>query len=479
MSSAVAVKPDQRQRPRVESKPGWVSSQADDAAFFAAAYGLAPDPWQRHVLDGWLGETASGRWAVGRAGLAVPRQNGKNAVLEIRELYGMVALGEKFLHTAHEVKTARKAFLRLAGFFDNKREWPELYELVDRTAGGIRRTNGQEAITLTNGGSVEFVARSRGSGRGYTVDVLVCDEAQELTDEQLEALLPTISSAPTGNPQILLTGTPPPPGAAAEVFERTRGQALAGGSARLGWDEWSMDDDDDVDDRDVWYATNPALGIRLGLEAVETERETFSEDGFARERLGSWTRQASLSPIDPDVWHESQDRKSRRAGKVAFAVDMPPEGNSATIAVAGRRQDGRWHVEVVEQAPGTAWVPERLADLHRNHKAPVMLDPGSPAGSLLPSLADADVPVETVTGREMAAACVAFLDDVNEDRVRHIGQPVLSTAAAAARRRNVGESWAWHRRNVDSDISPLVAVTLARWCASKNIVQKKRSGRVI
>src|SRR5690606_40084508 len=71
-----------------------------------------------------------------------------------RSLYGMVALGEKFLHTAHEVKTARKAFLRIASFFENPRRWPELAELVKE----IRRTNGQEAVVLHNGGSVEFVA---------------------------------------------------------------------------------------------------------------------------------------------------------------------------------------------------------------------------------------------------------------------------------------------------------------------------------
>ena len=46
---------------------------------------------------------------------------------------------------------------------------------------------------LKNGGSIEFIARSKSSGRGFTVDVLVCDEAQELTDEQMEAIQPAIS----------------------------------------------------------------------------------------------------------------------------------------------------------------------------------------------------------------------------------------------------------------------------------------------
>jgi hypothetical protein len=69
----------------------------------------------------------------------VPRQNGKNALIEVRELFGMVGRGEKFLHTAHEVKTARKAFKRLQHFFGTKPDdpgakFPELNALVPRSA---------------------------------------------------------------------------------------------------------------------------------------------------------------------------------------------------------------------------------------------------------------------------------------------------------------------------------------------------------
>jgi phage terminase large subunit-like protein len=193
---------------------------------------LAPDEWQRFVLEDWLARGGKGgKFASLTCGLSVPRQNGKNAILEMRELFGIVQLGEKFLHTAHEVKTARKAFIRLASFFENERKWPELAELVK----DIRRTNGQEAIVLTNGGSVEFVARSKGSGRGFTVDVLVCDEAQELSDDALEALMPTTSASPQQNPQWIFTGTPPGPTANGEVFSRTRDDALSGKSSRLCW----------------------------------------------------------------------------------------------------------------------------------------------------------------------------------------------------------------------------------------------------
>src|SRR5699024_9206431 len=133
--------------------------------------------------EAWM-RRKGGRWAAGRWGLAVPRQNGKNGVLEAVELYFMAVLGLKILHTAHEVKTARKAFIRIASFFENERKYPELAGMVKE----VRKTNGQEAIVLHNGGSVEFIARSKGSGRGFTVDVLVCDEAQEYSEDAQAAL---------------------------------------------------------------------------------------------------------------------------------------------------------------------------------------------------------------------------------------------------------------------------------------------------
>ena len=151
-STAVVLRGEQT--PLVRLQPVAVSSaDADDAIMLGASYGLKPDEWQELVLRGWLGRRRDGKWASSRCGLSCPRQNGKNAVVEIRELFGIITLGEKWLHTAHEVKTARKAFLRLVSFFENERKYPELAELVE----SIRKANGQEAIFLKNGGSVEFV----------------------------------------------------------------------------------------------------------------------------------------------------------------------------------------------------------------------------------------------------------------------------------------------------------------------------------
>lgn len=462
------------QAPRVHERPRASKTFGDLAADFAASYELAPDPWQQIVLDDWLAEKA-GRWASLTCGLSVPRQNGKNALLEVRELFGMVGRGEKFLHTAHEVKTARKAFKRLQHFFgtrpdDPGAKFPELNALVTE----VRNVNGQEAIFLRNGGSVEIVARSKNSARGFTVDVLVMDEAQEMSEDDLEALMPTTSSAPLRNPQWIFTGTPPGPNANGEIFTRVRNEALSGKAVRLAWHEWSAEPDSDLDDRDEWRKVNPALiNGRLQFEVIEGERARFSDDGFGRERLGMWAVAGSSAVIDPQSWAEVADAASMPVESLALAVDVSPDRTMASVGLGGLRPDGRWHVELDEQRRGMGWiVPWVVKRCERNAIRAVVIDGMSPAASLIDELARAGVKVTTTSARDMATACGTFYDAVMDARLAHTDQPQVNAALSVARKRPIGDAWGWNRKNSDSDITPLVAVTLALWGAQNSNVKK-------
>lgn len=468
-SSSVCVSANQR--PRLHVAPKADSTFGDLAAGFSSDYDLTLDPWQQLVLDDWLSVTA-GLWSSLDCGLSCPRQNGKNGILEVRELFGMVGRGEKFLHTAHEVKTARKAFKRLQHFFgkrvdDPAAKFPELNALVVE----LRNVNGQEAIYLRNGGSVEIVARSKNSGRGFTADVLVIDEAQEMSDEDLEALLSTTSAAPLGNPQWIFTGTPPGPKANGEVFTRTRTVALGDGPVRTCWHEWSACDPGgldgiDLDDQDVWHATNPSLGAgragELQLTVIEGERAKFSAAGFARERLGVWEVQSVGEQIIPGaLWGVCGLDEVIPEGRVAYAIDASPDLASASIAAS----DGN-AVVVLENHPGVAWLPSKLAEIIAEKPGTVGLDPKGPISALLVDLAEHDIEWSEVTPQEHAQACGGLLAAVLNGRgVRHESQPILDAAVTGATRRPYGDAWAWNRRTAKVDISPLVAVTLARWLA--------------
>lgn len=442
----------------------------DEAVDLARGYGLPPDVWQATTVRNWLARRADGRLAAGRCGQSVPRQNGKNANIEIVQLHKMVMQGRKILHTAHEVKTARKAFRRLASFFENPRRYPELAARVVE----IRKANGQEAILLSNGGSCEFSARSRGAARGFTADDLFCDEAQELTDEQLEALLPTISAAPTGDPQQYFLGTPPSEAMAGEVFRRIRATGVEGKDRRLCWEEWSIADDMDPHEgvrrwRELAAATNPALGVRLNITTVEDEMKAMSPEGFCRERLGQWLSRSKLGPFPAGSWEGGIDASSTIAAdsRLMWCVDVSGDRRTSHIAVAGLRADGRPQVEVAASRVGTAWVVDWIRD-RASAESPmqvVVQERGAPASSLIDELRQLDhVSVLPWGGADLGNATARLFDLVRDGALAHLPQPVLDVAAASAVPRILSDGgMAWDRRRSPVDIAPLVAATGALW----------------
>ncbi len=112
-SSTLAVRQG-AQNPRVGNWPRYVSSSGAEAVELAASAGLLLDPWQEAVLTHGLGEQADGRWASFKVSCWVPRQNGKGAIIEARELAGLFLFKERLiLHSAHEYKTASEAYIRI------------------------------------------------------------------------------------------------------------------------------------------------------------------------------------------------------------------------------------------------------------------------------------------------------------------------------------------------------------------------------
>lgn len=443
------------QRPRVEHVPDYVSSAGQEAVEFCDSIGLHLDPWQRHVITESLGERRDGQWAAFEVGLLVPRQNGKGSCLEARELAGMFLFGEQLiLHSAHEFKTAAEAFRRVLFHVENNRD-------LRKRVRKIRTSHGEEGIELTTGARLRFVARSTGSGRGFTGDTVILDEAYNLSSEGMSALLPTLSARP--NPQIWYTSSAGM--ATSDQLRRVRERGLAGEGKRLAFFEWSSPADVDLDSREAWAQANPALGIRITEEFVESERDAMDDLGFSRERLGIWFDPSAQMVIDGRKWAAIADPTSKTTGSLVFAVDATPDRSGAAIAVAGRREDGLGHVEVVESRGmnGTSWVLPRLEELYKRWKPQALvLDPASAAGAWLPALQERGIEPVLVTGREMAQACGALYEDVVENSAfRHLDQPQLNAALSGARKRPVGDAWAWHRRDSGVDISPLVAVTLA------------------
>lgn len=453
-------------------------SDGDDAAEFSAAYGLPPDPWQRTVLSAWLTRSPFDKFVCTSCGLSVPRQNGKNALLEMRELYGLCAIGEKILHTAHRVDTARKAFLRLVTFFENP-AYPELKEMVV----SIRKTNGQESITLCNGGSIEFSSRVNGGSRGSTYDVVVFDEAQELTDDQMEAIMSTMAAAPLGNRQLIFTGTPPSPVSPGTVFRNQRAQALNGKNKRIAWHEWSVEEIGDIADRTRWYATNPALGIRLDEEFTETEYNTLTPDGFARERLGWWSDESGANAVlRKSDWMACAIESAlppHDKDKIAYGVKFTPDGNSVALSVAVKNPERKTLVECIEFkliVNGINWLADWLMQ-RKVTCAVCVIDGKSHTAALKQKLEEGGFPQKAIilaNSNDVCAAASMLQNAVGQQEIEHVSPTDLDKSAIAAQKRAIGSNGGWGFGSGTFDCAPIESVSLAYWGV---MTTKRRPGR--
>jgi hypothetical protein len=428
-----------------------------------------------------------GRWACFEYGEIVPRQNGKGSLLEIRVLAGLFLLGERLIMwSSHEYKTSMESFRRMRQLITQlgKRVSDNVID-VDGIRIKVINTNGEESFErLDTGARVRFIARSKGSGRGFTGDLNIIDEALAYTNMQHEALLPTMSAV--ANPQIIYTSTPPLEGETGEIMFALKARAEAGGDASFGWRDWGIAgdldhlDEIDLDDPELWAQANPALGIRISEETVRRERASMGDIGFARERLGIWPAVSmNHQVIDPAVWAALGDEESHRAGGIAIACDISPLRDWASVAVYGERPDGLGHVQLVDYRAGTKWIVPRLVEL-RAALDPLAIGMGrATAASLEDELTRARIEVPedpehprlgdlAVTGvADMAASTAQFLDAVTQSSLRHVPHRQLDSAVKGAKTRAVGDALAWSRKDLDTDITPLVAASLARWAFTK------------
>ena len=488
MSSSRAGARKGEQRPRVRVFTGDAAySDGPDADALAADLGVRLFPWESSVLSDWCSRDEQGRPAVVTAGLSVPRQNGKNLVIEVFEVFCLAVLGWHVIHTAHRVKTAKKSFNRLVKYFTDRRH-PELSGLVEN----IRYTNGEEAIYLKSGACIEFSARSRANTRGFDdIQLVVFDEAQDLTDDQLNAIMYTLAASASGDRMMLYTGTPPDPSSPGTVFGRVRAAALADPAPRTSWNEWSVEKPPPAgstfaDVLDLVYATNPSMGHILDEEFTATEFANASIDGFARERLGWWSESAGATKaMDPKAWDECRTSDPPSDGLLCCGVKFAPDGSRATLAVCLRELgDGprrRPHVEVVRTSgmgSGTRWIADWL-DGRRDRVASVAIDGTVGVTPLVNKLEELRFPKAAVKADGLRMLCPsvsAFADAVNERAVTHFGQPALDAAAKLCNRRKAGADGIGFEDSEDGqgDATMLEACALAYQQA---MTTKRRPGR--
>lgn len=409
------------------------------------------------MLRAGLAERADGRWSARQIGCSTPRQNGKTQLIVARALAGLLLFDEQtIVVSAHRQDTARETFFRLVQLIE---ENPSLESRVDF----IARSEMREFIRMKTGQEVRFKARSSGSGRGFSCDCLLLDEAQILGAPAWSAILPTMSARP--NPQVWLFGTPPTELDDGEVFERIRANGLEGKESKIAYLEWSADEKDPIDDPETWAKANPAYGVRIDHEAIAAELASMSPDQFKLERLGIWRVNSHTAVFSAAEWDALGDEGPALSVKPqVLAVDMS-HSRQISIAACWHTPDGGLFGEEVWAGSDTAEAIEWLK-ARAGYRMPIFIDIASPASSLVPALKAGRAKVTMTHAADMAKACGLVYDMVKAGTLRHgdgPGSEALASAVLGARKRPIRDAggWGWDRRDETVNIAPLVAFSLA------------------
>jgi phage terminase large subunit-like protein len=442
------------------------SGSGSEAVELAASAGLILDDWQAWALCEAMDEQPRGLWSASDVGLEVPRQNGKNSILEARQLAGLFLLGERLqLHTAHEVKTTDEHFLRISQLIEG---CPDLDRMVQK----IRLGSGEKAIELKDGCRLRFVARSVGSGRGFSGSPIYLDEAFALVATEISALQYAMGAQE--NPQLWFTSSSSM--LTSEVLLQLRKRAEAdSGNERLFYALWAAEKEGLRSDRKRWAAANPGYPHRIKPTTIQAELDTAGDNeellvGFDRERLGLVEETEHVIPFVPAQQWAALGTGAHEMGSGAVLVlDAGPDLECASLCAAQTDVDGIVHIDVVRSGVGTEWVVASCVANSLVSGSPIHVAANSPAAGLVAEIEKGGAEVASLTASEAQAAVVAFKAAIELGTLRHRNDPVLAAAVAAATRKEVGDSWRLSRRSSASDITPLIAAAHAHSLATSAV----------
>lgn len=478
------------QKPRIDQFIDGDIWLADKTIQLMEAYGVNLLPWQKAIIYRWLAvyydeDEQRWKWSNPKAGLLVPRQNGKTEIIIARIIGGMVFMSEALIYTAHSDKTVDEVKRRVQNFFYQAKE--EIRDLL--TAEFDKEPKSLDYIELRNKGRCVFRTRTRTGGLGTTNDTLILDEAQEETDAQQEALLPTISAGKSQNQQILRAGTPPSGGGAGTVFIRIRQNVIDGKDHETCWQEWSVELLTDPHDEDAWYDANPSLGYHLMLTAVRNEAKDMAVDSFNKMRLG-WVAGIESKRAIPDAWWSELKVDKVEVPDDAtyvYSIKFAPDGSAVSLSIGVNMPGGKVHVELIERKPmsaGTTWLVNWLTDDNNRWRkcSKIIIDGQAGTQMLVEELVRTDrrlsKKILTPNVKEAGAAYAAFHEAVEHAKLTHFNQPALNMSIKTVKKRGIGKDGMFGYASMNTDIQsdPTESVAFAYYGAIRFKKAKTSSG---
>lgn len=467
---------------------------------FCEVLGVELLPWQKwlaiHALE-IVTEGEQWRFRFRYVLVLISRQNGKTffeVLLNIFFIYGLKS--HLVLGTAQNLDTAVETFEDTVSLIESV---PELKDLLRK----VNRGTGKRELLLDTGDRYKVIAATR-KARGLSSDLIMMDELREQTNwDAWGAISKTMMARPTA----ILFGFSNAGDVTSVVLRHLRLQAhaqlgdpdgVASSRASLGGEdtddaiglfEWSASPDCEIDDKEQWAQANPSLNYGFLTErALKTAMSTDPESIFRTECLCQWVESRLPEPFPEGAWLGGQDPESciREDSELFWGIEMSSDRKYTVIAVCGMREDGNYHVEIVERRIGSEWAVDwfrQRAPKYGEMKL-CFQGRGAPVSGLAEQICTMDgIKRMAQEGPDLSAGWNRFYDAVaacspTDNRggvkVYHIPQPVLDTPGRTCQLRNLGGGIMLPDRvKSPDDISPLMAAAMA-YAGATQITKKEK-----
>lgn len=481
-------------------------------------------PHQAHLWDVALELDDDGRFVYDTVDLTIMRRQGKTSsqfakttwrmtvAPKLRRPDGKLWGRQRALYTSQRGKDARKTIEQV--FAQELRDNPGSFREITNVKGRPSRpyewklsmNNGAEHILFGRGNYFAIDAPVAEAGHSDSLDDANLDEIWALENGEIEqGIGPTMATrwnpqtwrfSTAGNEKsfylypIVLAGR----GYSCTCGARYMDDCVCGFAdrphSRTCYFEWSIPEDANIDDEDVWWEFMPALGRTVTPEFVRGKLDSArrdpheGEEGWRRAYGNQWVKipliggAMRIPKLPVEQWGAAaidvNAAPDRRRGEVAFGFAVSRGGTMSTITASSGSPSYPF-VEITgeqdrpDHREGTGWLVDRLVELVLEWQPlGVAFRRSGPAGALEDVIREAfrkagiddDSMLKPLSMVAYKAACGALFLAVKEDRLLRADQAPLAAAGADAPEKRSGDAFVWDDTG-DVPITPLEAGTCA------------------
>jgi phage terminase large subunit-like protein len=421
-------------------------------------------PWQKWLAIHSLKIKPDGRYHHPLTVATVARQNGKSTYMLARIAMGLFNWDESLqVGSAHRLVTSLEQFRSLVAII-------EAHDDLAKQVKRIRWQHGAEEIETMRGN--RFVIKAGGSAaRGLSKPEIVhLDELREMQNlDSFAALRYTLMAAK--NPQVNCFSNAGDSHSVVLNLLKERGMAASAGAADdIGYFEWSSPTEV-LSIENAAYA-NPGLGITIHPDNIKA---VFNDpiEVVMTEVLCRWVQTIS-SVVGAAEWNECMDTDvDLDPEKLTWmAIDCSPDRRFAALVAAQKLGEEKFVVKLLHTWENSVQLDDReiandAAKYCRDYPLEYLLYSRRTSGAVAARMQPAGIPIHDMDS-DYPQACDEMLGAINSSRLRHRGQPELTTQILSAVQLRRGDGgWVMGRRASQAAICAAVATSLVSHFATR------------